>query len=708
MPDSARPNTKSVPIAWLILAGLPVVLLAINRSWILTPAGTSDGWAYYGYFTNLPAFLRAFPAAYNGSRLSWIVPGAVMHQVLPPMAANYALHLGVYYLAMASLYFTLRRVVGDRAALLMSIVTGCYSYFLRAVGWHYVDGAGVAYYSLALACVTAAPAARRRWLALLGAGAAYAGAIHSNMAWALMGPAFAYYHLSTPRGPATTPVWRDAGYVLIGLASLTVLLGAVAVANGGRFLFFAPTLAHGAGLAQQPKAYTHDWAAWLSAAYFLAVPSLVLLSALYVRVVRGRPANPLDRLAVNHLALMCATLVAADLSGRTLLQNANYWAFLIPGMALAAGALVRDWLDRLSSTHFAIIVTVALAAFVLPLSPAIGLRLAHTRSTAIASCVALAVTALWRRRSGNIVATSGLLVCVGLLNVTTVDGSWEFKNLPRREDEYRAIVAASHALRQLDPGADAWFWYDEDRGLGTVPQAIASTRLWGYRLIGTRFPSLWNPLTGQDGVVAPGQMVVLLTNQDDAATAGRVLHERGLTTTVVNTTHITEGDVQLMLQFLRTDVDRSGLADAPLAVSIDIFDRGSQRLNGARVTVNAGQDSIAIATTRGTYDEQVRSRPIPLVAERRYLAEFEVTIPSGGAALHVVSTTTKTVLASKYWCAPLVQATRQGLLFETTPDDVAVEVLLTNCGFPTPVESNFSIRQLRIWPYRDGQQRERR
>ena len=344
--------------------------------------------------------------------------------------------------------------------------------------------------------------------------------------------------------------------------------------------------------------------------------------------------------------------------------------------------------------------TVALAAFVLPLSPAIGLRLAHTRSVAIASCVALAVAALWRHRSGKIVATSGLLVCGGLFNVATVDGSWEFKDLSRREQEYGAVVAASQVLRQFDPGADAWFWYDEHRRLGTVPQAIASTRLWGYRLIGTRFPSLWNPVTGQDAVVAPGQTVVLLTDQDDAAAAGQVLQAQGLPRPSSARRQLPRVTFTWCSSSCARDVDRRRLVEVPLAVSIDVFDVGGQRLNDARVTMDAGQDAIAIATKRGTYDEQVRSRPISVVANRRYLAEFEVRIASGGAAFHVISTASKAVLASKYWCAPLVQRTRQSLLFETASEDVSVEVLLTNCGVPTPVASNFAIRQLQIWPYR--------
>src|SRR5262249_11518273 len=157
---------------------------------MLTHPTTVDGWSYFGFFTNFAQFLRLFTETYYATRLAWIVPGAMAHHLLPPMAANRVLHLAVYYAAVFALYYTLRRTVGRRAALIVAIATGCYSYFLRAVGWHYVDGAGLAYYSLAIAGLTAAIAVRHRRLALACAGGWVGAARPTDARGPLMPPAF--------------------------------------------------------------------------------------------------------------------------------------------------------------------------------------------------------------------------------------------------------------------------------------------------------------------------------------------------------------------------------------------------------------------------------------------------------------------------------------------------------------------------------------
>jgi hypothetical protein len=45
-------------------------------------------------------------------------------------------------------------------------------------------------------------------------------------------------------------------------------------------------------------------------------------------------------------------------------------------------------------------------------------------------------------------------------------------------------------------------------------------------------------------------------------------------------------------------------------------------------------------------------------------------------------------------------ATPQRFAFDASPDDPQVYVALSNCGDPAPVVSEFSLRRLRIWPYR--------
>ena len=128
----------------LTLLALPWLLVLINPSWLLTAPGNIDPWIYFGFFGNFPDYLRVFGDTYYASRLAWIVPGTLVHEMMPPLAARYVLHVGVFYVALFAIHFTLRRTAGPRAALFASILIGCDTYFLRAVGWDYVDGAGIA------------------------------------------------------------------------------------------------------------------------------------------------------------------------------------------------------------------------------------------------------------------------------------------------------------------------------------------------------------------------------------------------------------------------------------------------------------------------------------------------------------------------------------------------------------------------------------
>jgi hypothetical protein len=91
------------------------------------------------------------------------------------------------------------------------------------------------------------------------------------------------------------------------------------------------------------------------------------------------------------------------------------------------------------------------------------------------------------------------------------------------------------------------------------------------------------------------------------------------------------------------------------------------------------------------------SRPIALVPGRRYLAEFEVAIPRGGAGFHVVSAKTQAVLATRYWCNPLRQPARQQLSFDTGAEG-SVRFALSNCGLAAVV-SDFTVKDLQLSAY---------
>ena len=326
-----------------------------------------------------------------------------------------------------------------------------------------------------------------------------------------------------------------------------------------------------------------------------------------------------------------------------------------------------------------------------------------TRLVSVGPFLALLAAACLLRISTNLLGLALFLICVAVANVVIVDGHvWDFRDSRRHREAYRATVAAAEALSLLDPDAAGRFWYDENAPRGPIYASIASTRLWGYRLVGTRFPALFNPITGTEAAIGPGESVIVLTEDGAAAAkAGEALSGRGIGTTLVSAHQIAEGGIRLTISLLRTGVDRRKLADVPLPVSMDVFLAGGAKVNAERMVVDAERDLVHITTNRSTYDWQVVSRPIPVTPSRRHLADFELRIPTGGAGFHVIATKTQTVLASRYWCQPVITSTHQQVAFDTGSND-SVRFVLSNCGSPDPVVSDFEVKRMQVWPYRNN------
>jgi len=60
---------------------------------LYAPAYYADPWFYLGYFRNLAEYKSTlFYGLYYGSRLSWILPGALVHSLFDPLIANAVPH----------------------------------------------------------------------------------------------------------------------------------------------------------------------------------------------------------------------------------------------------------------------------------------------------------------------------------------------------------------------------------------------------------------------------------------------------------------------------------------------------------------------------------------------------------------------------------------------------------------------------------------
>lgn len=142
----------------LLLFLLPLIITFVNPNWIYNPPvlNTVDTWIYTGLFRDFFDFASQFPsnAHYFIERLTAILPGYFLYQLFPVEIANAILHLGVYWVTVFALYSVASRLFHRDAAFLSMLCLGSYSWFLRAAGHDYVDGFGIAYFSLSLWFVT--------------------------------------------------------------------------------------------------------------------------------------------------------------------------------------------------------------------------------------------------------------------------------------------------------------------------------------------------------------------------------------------------------------------------------------------------------------------------------------------------------------------------------------------------------------------------
>lgn len=240
-PSSIFRSIRTHAVIRSILA-LPGILLLIDPSWFISPL-LLDPFIYFGYYQNLPTFIRAFPSDYYGTRLPVLLPGWLAHQALPPLVANAVLRLGLYYTCIFGLYGTLVQSHGRRAAFIAAVLLGTSPFFLGAVGWDYADGFGLAYAFTAhwlLARSRDSFATRYR----LAAGFALACLVFANLFYVVF--AFfvvAEFLLATPsRG---NEKWRALATISIGVLAATLMMMSISRALGGRFLFFMGSLGAG-------------------------------------------------------------------------------------------------------------------------------------------------------------------------------------------------------------------------------------------------------------------------------------------------------------------------------------------------------------------------------------------------------------------------------------------------------------------------------
>lgn len=292
--EAEAPRPSGIRIT-LLLALLPAAQAALDRRWLFDGLWR-DPWIYYSYFRFAPVYVSQDPDLYFGSRLSVILPGYLLRQLLPAVPANVLLHLALYACALAAFYQVARAWAGRRGALAAGLVLGGQPLFLRTIGSNYVAGFGIVFFLAALAAVTAAAASRRRGrrLALLvAAGAAAAALVSANLFYAIYLPLLAAAFMVCDaqagrrggdqgarrggfgirwRETAAAAVWAGAGAALafVGFGAVGRLWG-----HGRPRFYLNPTIHFLWEFSRRPSIFKQPLAHWGPHAGWLAFPLIV-------------------------------------------------------------------------------------------------------------------------------------------------------------------------------------------------------------------------------------------------------------------------------------------------------------------------------------------------------------------------------------------------------------------------------------------------
>ena len=490
--------------ALFLLLALPWLMILVHVPWIFSGAsgGLIDTNLYFGFFLDLLGHNKIFPPSYYGSRLGWILPGYAVFKIFSPLSADYVLHFSFYYAAIFSAYLILKQTISPRAALVGSTIMGSYCFYLYAMGWNYVDGAGILYLLLTTLGLTYAVTRPnwRCWLAI--GGAAYASMIYSNLFLIVFAlPLLVYYYLARS-DKDRRPLLPSFLFLLSGFLALTVLISLISkYLLGGELFFWTPSVEFANSFSKQPNPFRVPFVIWSPKAVWLILPALAILTSCgFLFQVWKRKPHTYRRFQVLFPGvLLLSTLIffTFQLIGQPVLQVFLYASYLIPFSFLAIGAQLSPLVDQLSLRSFVLLLCGVVGILFLPyiffLAESVPEQwLLHHLSRIGAGFLIAEIILLGSRipkRGWALFVLSTVLVFSGVVNAAA-RSIFDWRDMATEENSFLAVVQGTRTIQQIRPGTNLLFWYNLDEPAGALYRSITSTYLWNYFLINETFPSL--------------------------------------------------------------------------------------------------------------------------------------------------------------------------------------------------------------------------
>ena len=521
-----------------VLVALPVTLLLLDSTWIYS-GPHRDHWLYYGYFRSAFAYASLHPDLYYSSRMSVNLLGFLFHHLLPPLAANFALHLSLYWAAVLSFFGTAAIVFGRRPALLGAISLGVHPMFLQAVGSNYVDGFGLTYFLVALFCLALAARGHVPRVGLFLCGAFCAALVAANILYVLYLPLLAAAFLFLNRQWARRSFLHSGALAVAGGAAAMAAMGVLNRVAGGPFFFLRSSLSYawGIGSGRIANIWRRADSAWLVDAVWLVFPVLATCGAIAV-LVHARGMIGRERAMILAGQVQCVAfmlgVVLLSLDWMDLLQFPFTASILIPPACLALAGQVAYLGVGISRRAYAL----ALGSLML----ATGLRwafhperedllpwIATPVPVTVPLLVGLAGVAVVLAGARGAAAVSAFVVATALSHGLIATKFFEPSRGEQARDLFLQMVGAVTAIERADPSLRIRTWYNQQDEHGQVFDAIACSFLLCERLVNTGFPNLPDRRMCDQDLLEPGQLIAILSARPQAfAEAAQALAHVGL------------------------------------------------------------------------------------------------------------------------------------------------------------------------------------
>jgi hypothetical protein len=332
-----------------VVLALPFAIALTNTTWLGNGIGDVDVWLYNGYFKALRAFAAnraewGLPE-YFETRLPIIVPGALVYGALPDGLARYVLNVCILHGTIAlSFWSVVRTFLSRSAATAATALLVVDIFYLRTIGWDYIDNAVLAYQALTFALLTFSGDGARSRMYLALAGFTTFSMLTVNVGSALWLPVFAVYRLYvvkavTSRADVARELRSLVGWGAVGGIACLLIYGTISsVVLNGPFVYWIEQLKGGRNI--KPAEYSVALGAAALGAYYLTIHAAALVASVGALVLwRFRVDEKPSRFAsfcVWAIAIIYTLLIVGEGLKRTF--------FLARGGVYASHFLVLSYL----------------------------------------------------------------------------------------------------------------------------------------------------------------------------------------------------------------------------------------------------------------------------------------------------------------------------------------------------------------------------